>query len=81
MAIWDQRNTGRNCHDRDWRENPKVIVTINYYNTLTLRFPSKNGFLDLEYPNVDPNHGFLSSVEAEIIMVAVLILFKTQMGL
>ena len=41
MAIWDQRNTGRNCHDRNWRENPEVIVTINYYNTLTLRFPSK----------------------------------------
>ena len=27
----------------------------------------KNGFLDLEYPNFDPKHGFLSSVEAEII--------------
>ena len=26
-----------------------------------------NGFLDLEYPNFDPKHGFLSSVEAEII--------------
>ena len=26
-----------------------------------------NGFLDLEYPNSDPKHGFLSSVEAEII--------------
>ena len=26
-----------------------------------------NGFLDLEYSNVDPKHGFLSSVEAEII--------------
>ena len=25
-----------------------------------------NGFLDLEYPNFDPKHGFLSSVEAEI---------------
>ena len=25
------------------------------------------GFLDLEYPNFDPKHGFLSSVEAEII--------------
>ena len=24
-------------------------------------------FLDLEYPNFDPKHGFLSSVEAEII--------------
>ena len=23
-----------------------------------------NGFLDLEYPNFDPKHGFLSSVEA-----------------
>ena len=27
----------------------------------------RNGFLDLEYPNFDPKHGFLSSVEAEII--------------
>ena len=26
-----------------------------------------NGFLDLEYPNFDPKHGILSSVEAEII--------------
>ena len=26
-----------------------------------------NGFLDLEYHNVDPKHVFLSSVEAEII--------------
>ena len=26
-----------------------------------------NGFLDLEYPIFDPKHGFLSSVEAEII--------------
>ena len=26
-----------------------------------------NGFLDLEYPNFDPKHGFLNSVEAEII--------------
>ena len=26
-----------------------------------------NGFLDLEYPNFDPKHGFPSSVEAEII--------------
>ena len=26
-----------------------------------------NGFLDLEYPNFDPKHGFLSSVEADII--------------
>ena len=26
-----------------------------------------NGFLDLEYPNFDPKHGFLSSIEAEII--------------
>ena len=26
-----------------------------------------NGFLDLEYPNFDPKHGFLSSVEVEII--------------
>ena len=26
-----------------------------------------NGLLDLEYPNFDPKHGFLSSVEAEII--------------
>ena len=26
-----------------------------------------NGFLDLEYPNFDPKHGFLSSVEGEII--------------
>ena len=25
------------------------------------------GFLDLEYPNFDPKHGFLSSVDAEII--------------
>ena len=23
-----------------------------------------NGFLDLEYPNLNPKHGFLSSVEA-----------------
>ena len=27
----------------------------------------KNGFLDLRYPNFDPKHGFLSSIEAEII--------------
>ena len=26
-----------------------------------------NGFLDLIYPNFDPRHSFLSSVEAEII--------------
>ena len=26
-----------------------------------------NGFLDIEYPNFDPKHGFLSSVGAEII--------------
>ena len=26
-----------------------------------------NGFLDLEYPNFDPKHGFLSSIAAEII--------------
>ena len=26
-----------------------------------------NGFLDLENPNFDPKHGFLSSIEAEII--------------
>ena len=26
-----------------------------------------NGFLDLEYPIFDTKHGFLSSVEAEII--------------
>ena len=26
-----------------------------------------NGFPDLEYPNFDPKHGFLSSLEAEII--------------
>ena len=26
-----------------------------------------NGLLDLEYPNIDPKHGFLSSIEAEII--------------
>ena len=25
-----------------------------------------NGFLDLEYPNFDPKHGFLSSIEADI---------------
>ena len=28
-----------------------------------------NGFIDLEYPNFYPKHGFLSSVEAEIIRV------------
>ena len=49
MAIWDKRNTGRKCHDRNWRENPKVIVTINYYNTLTLCFPSKNWRTILKY--------------------------------
>ena len=26
-----------------------------------------NGFFDLEYPNFDPKHGFLSSVEADLI--------------
>ena len=26
-----------------------------------------NGFLDLEYPNFDAKHGFLSNIEAEII--------------
>ena len=26
-----------------------------------------NGFLELESPNFDPNHAFLSSIEAEII--------------
>ena len=26
-----------------------------------------NGFLDPNYPNLDPKHGYLSSVEAEII--------------
>ena len=26
-----------------------------------------NGFLDIEYPNFHPKHGFLSSIEAEII--------------
>ena len=26
-----------------------------------------NGFLDFEYANFDPKHGFLSSVEVEII--------------
>ena len=26
-----------------------------------------NGFLDPNYPNFDPKHGYLSSVEAEII--------------
>ena len=29
-----------------------------------------NGFLDLEYPIFDTKHGFLSSVEAEIISFA-----------
>ena len=28
-----------------------------------------NGFLDLEYPNFDTKHGFLSSIEAEIISI------------
>ena len=26
-----------------------------------------NGFLDPNYPNFDPKHGFLSSVETEVI--------------
>ena len=26
-----------------------------------------NGFLDLQYPNFDTKHGFLSSIEAEMI--------------
>ena len=29
----------------------------------------RNGFLDPESPNFDPNHAFLSSIEAEIITI------------
>ena len=35
--------------------------------SVRIRFNYINGFLDLEYPNFDPKHGFLSSMEAEII--------------
>ena len=35
-----------------------------------------NGFLDLEYPDFEAKHRFLSSVEAEIISFCKLILAK-----
>ena len=38
MAIWDQRNTGRNCHDRDWKENRKVIVLPSPLQLLDFTF-------------------------------------------
>ena len=37
-------------------------------NSVRIRFnQAEDGFLDLEFPNFDTKHGFLSSVEAEII--------------
>ena len=43
-----------------------LVGSVNRIN-VTERITIINGFLDLEYPNFDPKHGFLSSVEAEII--------------
>ena len=44
------------------------ICQLSWISMIMYRFETYiNGFLDLEYPNFDPKHGFLSSVEAEII--------------
>ena len=40
-----------------------ILDFYDVYNSETYM----DGFLDLEYPIFDPKHGFLSSVEAEII--------------
>ena len=50
--------------------NPKWLTCMSKKNTFLDMYQFEtyiNGFLDLDYPNFDPKHGFLSSVEAEII--------------
>ena len=43
-----------------------MSAILDFYEVYTFE-TYINGFLDLEYPNFYPRHGFLSSVEAEII--------------
>ena len=47
----------------------KLIVYVSHLGFLTLhQFETHiNGFLEPESPNFDPNHGFLSSIDTEII--------------
>ena len=51
-----------------WVGNVKnlIFMDIFVFDTKSIK-TYINGFLDLEYPNFDPKHGFLSCVEAEII--------------
>ena len=43
-----------------------MSAILDFYNVFNFE-TYMNGFFDLEYPNFGPKHGFLSSVEAEII--------------
>ena len=43
-----------------------MSAILDFYDVYKFE-TNMNGFLELEYPNFDPKHGFLSSVEAEII--------------
>ena len=43
-----------------------MSAIMNFYDVYKFE-TYMNGFLDLEYPNFDPKHCFLSSIEAEII--------------
>ena len=55
--------------DPDHR-NPRWLTCMSKKRTFLDMYQFEtyiNGFLDLEYPNFDTKHGFLSSVEAEII--------------
>ena len=46
-----------------------MSATLDFYDVY--KFVNyMNGYLDLEYPNFDPKHGFLSSVEDEKINFA-----------
>ena len=52
------------------RRNPRWLTCMSKKRTFLDMYQFEtyiNGFLDLEYPNFDLKHGFLSSVEAEII--------------
>ena len=45
-----------------------MSAILDFYDVYNLE-TYMNGFLDLEYPIFDTKHGFLSSVEAEIISI------------
>ena len=43
-----------------------MLAILDFYDVYKFE-TYMNGFLDLEFPNIDPKHGFLSRIAAEMI--------------